>query len=99
MKSFVLRVCSLRRPRLRRSREEGSEASGWSLVKERLFVPPTPSQDLSELCHLDISYNHLHLVPRMGPSGPALGTLILRGNELRSLHGEWRRVCVCGGGG
>nr|XP_019597419.1 PREDICTED: serine/threonine-protein kinase 11-interacting protein isoform X1 [Rhinolophus sinicus] len=43
--------------------------------------------DLSELCHLDISYNHLHLVPRMGPSGPALGTLILRGNELRSLHG------------
>ncbi|XP_019493702.1 PREDICTED: serine/threonine-protein kinase 11-interacting protein [Hipposideros armiger] len=43
--------------------------------------------DLSELSHLDISYNHLYLVPRMGPSGPALGTLILRGNELRSLHG------------
>uniref|UniRef100_A0A480RNB0 Serine/threonine-protein kinase 11-interacting protein n=1 Tax=Sus scrofa TaxID=9823 RepID=A0A480RNB0_PIG len=43
--------------------------------------------DLSELCHLDISYNHLRLVPRMGPSGAALGTLILRGNELQSLHG------------
>ncbi|XP_047578308.1 serine/threonine-protein kinase 11-interacting protein [Lutra lutra] len=43
--------------------------------------------DLSELYHLDISYNHLHLVPRMGPSGAALGTLILRGNELRSLQG------------
>ncbi|XP_006906740.1 serine/threonine-protein kinase 11-interacting protein isoform X3 [Pteropus alecto] len=43
--------------------------------------------DLSELCHLDISYNRLRLVPRMGPSGSALGTLILRGNELRSLHG------------
>ncbi|XP_037706064.1 serine/threonine-protein kinase 11-interacting protein isoform X2 [Choloepus didactylus] len=43
--------------------------------------------DLSELCHLDISYNRLRLVPRMGPSGVALGTLILRGNELRSLHG------------
>nr|XP_035938801.1 serine/threonine-protein kinase 11-interacting protein isoform X1 [Halichoerus grypus] len=43
--------------------------------------------DLSELCHLDISYNHLRLVPRMGPSGAALGTLILRGNELRSLQG------------
>ncbi|XP_004479530.1 serine/threonine-protein kinase 11-interacting protein [Dasypus novemcinctus] len=43
--------------------------------------------DLSELHHLDISYNCLHLVPRMGPSGLALGTLILRGNELRSLHG------------
>uniref|UniRef100_A0A8D0NQU8 Serine/threonine-protein kinase 11-interacting protein n=1 Tax=Sus scrofa TaxID=9823 RepID=A0A8D0NQU8_PIG len=49
--------------------------------------------DLSELCHLDISYNHLRLVPRMGPSGAALGTLILRGNELQSLHGMW------GGGG
>ncbi|KAM6178598.1 serine/threonine-protein kinase 11-interacting protein [Rhynchocyon petersi] len=43
--------------------------------------------DLSELCHLDISYNYLHLVPRMGPSGAALGTLILRGNELHSLLG------------
>uniref|UniRef100_A0A8C0R8S3 Serine/threonine-protein kinase 11-interacting protein n=1 Tax=Canis lupus dingo TaxID=286419 RepID=A0A8C0R8S3_CANLU len=43
--------------------------------------------DLSELYHLDISYNHLHLVPRVGPSGVALGTLILRGNELRSLQG------------
>ncbi|XP_021482042.1 serine/threonine-protein kinase 11-interacting protein [Meriones unguiculatus] len=43
--------------------------------------------DLSELYHLDISYNHLHLVPRMGPSGAALGTLILRANELRSLQG------------
>uniref|UniRef100_A0A8D0YMS5 Serine/threonine-protein kinase 11-interacting protein n=1 Tax=Sus scrofa TaxID=9823 RepID=A0A8D0YMS5_PIG len=43
--------------------------------------------DLSELCHLDISYNHLRLVPRIGPSGAALGTLILRGNELQSLHG------------
>ncbi|XP_034511141.1 serine/threonine-protein kinase 11-interacting protein isoform X2 [Ailuropoda melanoleuca] len=43
--------------------------------------------DLSELYHLDISYNHLRLVPRMGPSGAALGTLILRGNELRSLQG------------
>ncbi|XP_028337866.1 serine/threonine-protein kinase 11-interacting protein isoform X4 [Physeter macrocephalus] len=43
--------------------------------------------DLSELCHLDLSYNHLRLVPRMGPSGAALGTLILRGNELQSLHG------------
>ncbi|XP_062961469.1 serine/threonine-protein kinase 11-interacting protein [Cynocephalus volans] len=43
--------------------------------------------DLSELYHLDISYNRLHLVPRMGPSGAALGTLILRGNELQSLHG------------
>uniref|UniRef100_A0A8C6EDN7 Serine/threonine-protein kinase 11-interacting protein n=1 Tax=Moschus moschiferus TaxID=68415 RepID=A0A8C6EDN7_MOSMO len=43
--------------------------------------------DLSELCHLDISYNHLRLVPKMGLSGAALGTLILRGNELQSLHG------------
>nr|XP_012418685.1 PREDICTED: serine/threonine-protein kinase 11-interacting protein [Odobenus rosmarus divergens] len=43
--------------------------------------------DLSELRHLDISYNHLRLVPRMGPSSAALGTLILRGNELRSLQG------------
>ncbi|XP_051009982.1 serine/threonine-protein kinase 11-interacting protein [Acomys russatus] len=43
--------------------------------------------DLSELCHLDISYNHLCSVPRMGPSGAALGTLILRANELRSLQG------------
>ncbi|KAM5228551.1 serine/threonine-protein kinase 11-interacting protein [Ctenodactylus gundi] len=43
--------------------------------------------DLSELCHLDISYNCLHLVPKMGPSGASLGTLILRGNELRSLQG------------
>ncbi|XP_062048666.1 serine/threonine-protein kinase 11-interacting protein [Lepus europaeus] len=43
--------------------------------------------DLSELCHLDVSYNRLHLVPRMGPSGAALGILILRGNELQSLHG------------
>nr|XP_006207274.1 serine/threonine-protein kinase 11-interacting protein isoform X1 [Vicugna pacos] len=43
--------------------------------------------ELSELCHLDISYNHLRLVPKMGPSGAALGTLILRGNELQSLHG------------
>ncbi|XP_040084171.1 serine/threonine-protein kinase 11-interacting protein isoform X2 [Oryx dammah] len=43
--------------------------------------------DLSELCHLDISYNHLRLVPKVGPSGAALGTLILRGNELQSLHG------------
>ncbi|XP_063504066.1 serine/threonine-protein kinase 11-interacting protein isoform X7 [Pongo pygmaeus] len=43
--------------------------------------------DLCELHHLDISYNRLHLVPRMGPSGAALGVLILRGNELRSLHG------------
>ncbi|XP_059962788.1 serine/threonine-protein kinase 11-interacting protein isoform X5 [Mesoplodon densirostris] len=43
--------------------------------------------DLSELCHLDVSYNHLRLVPRMGPSGAALGTLILRGNELQSLRG------------
>ncbi|EHA97545.1 Serine/threonine kinase 11-interacting protein [Heterocephalus glaber] len=39
------------------------------------------------LCHLDISYNYLHLVPRMGPSGAALRTLILRGNELQSLQG------------
>ncbi|XP_049624256.1 serine/threonine-protein kinase 11-interacting protein [Suncus etruscus] len=44
-------------------------------------------RDLSELCHLDISYNHLLFVPRMGPSRAALGTLILRGNELQSLHG------------
>nr|XP_038939302.1 serine/threonine-protein kinase 11-interacting protein isoform X6 [Rattus norvegicus] len=44
-------------------------------------------KDLSELYHLDISYNHLRLVPRMGPSGAALGTLILRANELRSLQG------------
>nr|XP_037857405.1 serine/threonine-protein kinase 11-interacting protein isoform X4 [Chlorocebus sabaeus]XP_037857406.1 serine/threonine-protein kinase 11-interacting protein isoform X4 [Chlorocebus sabaeus] len=43
--------------------------------------------DFCELHHLDISYNRLHLVPRMGPSGAALGILILRGNELRSLHG------------
>ncbi|XP_013001608.1 serine/threonine-protein kinase 11-interacting protein isoform X1 [Cavia porcellus] len=43
--------------------------------------------DLSELCHLDVSYNHLHLVPRMGPSGAALRTLVLRSNELRSLQG------------
>ncbi|XP_052048753.1 serine/threonine-protein kinase 11-interacting protein isoform X1 [Apodemus sylvaticus] len=43
--------------------------------------------DLSELYHLDVSYNHLHSVPRMGPSGAALGTLILRANELRSLQG------------
>uniref|UniRef100_A0A2K5MSW1 Serine/threonine-protein kinase 11-interacting protein n=1 Tax=Cercocebus atys TaxID=9531 RepID=A0A2K5MSW1_CERAT len=43
--------------------------------------------DLCELYHLDISYNRLHLVPRMGPSGASLGILILRGNELRSLHG------------
>ncbi|XP_078184794.1 serine/threonine-protein kinase 11-interacting protein isoform X2 [Callithrix jacchus] len=43
--------------------------------------------DLCELHHLDISYNRLHLVPRMGPSGTALGVLILRGNELQSLHG------------
>lgn len=43
--------------------------------------------DLSELCHLDMSYNHLHVVPRMGPSGAVLGTLILRSNELRNLHG------------
>ncbi|XP_053453711.1 serine/threonine-protein kinase 11-interacting protein isoform X2 [Nycticebus coucang] len=43
--------------------------------------------DLCELCHLDISYNRLHLVPRMGPAGAALGVLILRGNELQSLHG------------
>lgn len=64
------------------------------MVKERLFItaPSVPSQDLSELCHLDISYNHLRLVPKMGPSGAALGTLILRGNELQSLHGEWGTV-------
>nr|XP_021522265.1 serine/threonine-protein kinase 11-interacting protein isoform X1 [Aotus nancymaae]XP_021522267.1 serine/threonine-protein kinase 11-interacting protein isoform X1 [Aotus nancymaae] len=43
--------------------------------------------DLCELHHLDISYNRLHLMPRMGPSGAALGVLILRGNELQSLHG------------
>ncbi|KAG8520859.1 Serine/threonine-protein kinase 11-interacting protein [Galemys pyrenaicus] len=43
--------------------------------------------DLSELYHLDASYNHLRVVPRMGPLGAALGTLILRGNELQSLHG------------
>lgn len=43
--------------------------------------------DLSELYHLDISYNHLCLVPRIGPSGATLGTLILRGNELQGLHG------------
>lgn len=43
--------------------------------------------DLCELYHLDISYNHLRLVPRVGPSGAALGTLILRANELRSLQG------------
>ncbi|XP_004638228.1 serine/threonine-protein kinase 11-interacting protein [Octodon degus] len=43
--------------------------------------------DLSELCHLDISYNYLHLVPRLGPSGAALRTLILRSNELQSLQG------------
>ncbi|XP_045415045.1 serine/threonine-protein kinase 11-interacting protein isoform X1 [Lemur catta] len=43
--------------------------------------------DLCELYHLDISYNRLHLVPRMGPSGAALGVLILRGNELQSLCG------------
>ncbi|CAH6791824.1 serine/threonine-protein kinase 11-interacting protein isoform X2 [Phodopus roborovskii] len=43
--------------------------------------------DLSELYHLDISYNYLHLVPRVGPSGAALGILILRANELRSLQG------------
>lgn len=64
------------------------------MAKERLCVtvPSIPSQDLSELCHLDISYNHLRLVPKMGPSGAALGTLILRGNELQSLHGEWGSV-------
>lgn len=50
---------------------------------------PASFQDLSELYHLDISYNHLCLVPRMGPSGATLGTLILRGNELQGLHGEW----------
>ncbi|XP_042639288.1 serine/threonine-protein kinase 11-interacting protein [Orycteropus afer afer] len=43
--------------------------------------------DLSELSHLDLSYNYLRVVPRMGPSGLALSTLILRGNELRSLLG------------
>ncbi|XP_029789574.1 serine/threonine-protein kinase 11-interacting protein isoform X2 [Suricata suricatta] len=43
--------------------------------------------DLSELCHLDMSYNCLHMVPRIGPSGATLGTLILRGNELQSLQG------------
>ncbi|XP_066136965.1 serine/threonine-protein kinase 11-interacting protein isoform X1 [Saccopteryx bilineata] len=43
--------------------------------------------DLSELCHLDLSYNHLCVVPRVGPSGAALGTLVLRGNELQGLHG------------
>ncbi|XP_040842509.1 serine/threonine-protein kinase 11-interacting protein [Ochotona curzoniae] len=43
--------------------------------------------DLSELYYLDISYNRLHSVPRMGPSGAALGILILRGNELQSLRG------------
>uniref|UniRef100_A0A2I3N236 Serine/threonine-protein kinase 11-interacting protein n=1 Tax=Papio anubis TaxID=9555 RepID=A0A2I3N236_PAPAN len=43
--------------------------------------------DLCELYHLDISYNRLHLVPRMGPLGASLGILILRGNELQSLHG------------
>ncbi|XP_075385483.1 serine/threonine-protein kinase 11-interacting protein [Tenrec ecaudatus] len=42
---------------------------------------------LGELHHLDVSYNFLRAVPRMGPSGAALGTLILRGNELRSLLG------------
>lgn len=43
--------------------------------------------DLCELYHLDISYNHLCLVPRMGLLGATLGTLILRGNELQGLHG------------
>lgn len=90
VKSFVLRLCSLCRPSLRPSQEEDSEKPGQSVIKERLLLPPSiPSQDLSELCHLDISYNHLRLVPKMGPSGAALGTLILRGNELQSLHGEW----------
>lgn len=56
--------------------------------------PLTSSQDLSELYHLDISYNHLCLVPRMGPLGATLGTLILRGNELQGLHGEWGSVVV-----
>lgn len=75
---------------MRPSQEEDSEKPGQSVIKERLLLPPSiPSQDLSELCHLDISYNHLRLVPKMGPSGAALGTLILRGNELQSLHGEW----------
>uniref|UniRef100_F7FHM3 Serine/threonine-protein kinase 11-interacting protein n=1 Tax=Monodelphis domestica TaxID=13616 RepID=F7FHM3_MONDO len=42
---------------------------------------------LSELRHLDVSYNHLQSVPVMGPSGAVLRTLVLRGNELRSLCG------------
>ncbi|XP_072474016.1 serine/threonine-protein kinase 11-interacting protein [Notamacropus eugenii] len=42
---------------------------------------------LSELQHLDVSYNHLQSVPVMGPSGAVLTTVVLRGNELRSLCG------------
>ncbi|XP_043853838.1 serine/threonine-protein kinase 11-interacting protein isoform X2 [Dromiciops gliroides] len=42
---------------------------------------------LSELQHLDVSYNRLQSVPAMGPSGTVLRTVVLRGNELRSLSG------------
>ncbi|XP_044526717.1 serine/threonine-protein kinase 11-interacting protein [Gracilinanus agilis] len=42
---------------------------------------------LSELRHLDVSYNRLQSVPVMGPSGAVLRTVVLRGNELRSLCG------------
>ncbi|XP_020858558.1 serine/threonine-protein kinase 11-interacting protein isoform X2 [Phascolarctos cinereus] len=42
---------------------------------------------LSELQHLDVSYNRLQSVPVMGPSGAVLRTVVLRGNELRSLCG------------
>ncbi|XP_068960609.1 serine/threonine-protein kinase 11-interacting protein isoform X2 [Petaurus breviceps papuanus] len=42
---------------------------------------------LSELQHLDVSYNRLQSVPAMGPSGAVLRTVVLRGNELRSLCG------------
>ncbi|XP_039770905.1 serine/threonine-protein kinase 11-interacting protein [Ornithorhynchus anatinus] len=41
---------------------------------------------LGDLSHLDLSYNLLSSVP-LGPPGVALGTLILRGNELRGLAG------------
>ncbi|KAM9039469.1 serine/threonine-protein kinase 11-interacting protein [Sarcophilus harrisii] len=42
---------------------------------------------LSELRHLDVSYNRLQSVPVVSPTGAVLRTLVLRGNELRSLCG------------
>ncbi|XP_051839436.1 serine/threonine-protein kinase 11-interacting protein isoform X1 [Antechinus flavipes] len=42
---------------------------------------------LSELRHLDVSYNRLQSVPVVSPAGAVLRTVVLRGNELRSLCG------------